>query len=403
MKSKYFYLLLAVTLGLFLAASAFTSETPAQSPADNKSVIKFSHQLHAEITDCESCHSSATEAVTLNDPLLPTMDDCAACHDVEDDENCSMCHYEENYEPFEQSVNQEIYFDHSFHTGDQDMECTDCHQGMEEVDYGYESFGANPSMETCSTCHNNKSVASMNCESCHVSTVGLVPSDHRTARFFENHKFSSQEIDANCYMCHDDSFCEDCHVATTAMTETNTKTDFYTPYSPHNYIDNTVKQQINRVHEFNYRFTHGIDAKEGATECQTCHEVQTFCAECHNVMGGDFAIGGFVPYSHTVDDFVSIGVGTGGGEHALLAKREIESCAACHDTQGADPNCILCHVDPDGIEGTNPKTHLTNFKHNFDDGDWHSDFNSVCYNCHTDANARPDGQRGMLFCGYCHN
>ena len=97
-----------------------------------------------------------------------------------------------------------------------------------------------------------------------------------------------------------------------------------------------------------------------------------------------------------------IGVGSGGGDHARLARRDIERCAACHDVQGADPNCILCHTDPDGIEGTNPKTHAINFM-NDSNGDWHDDPGSVCYNCHTDPNAYPGGNPNIGFCAYCHN
>ena len=65
-------------------------------------------------------------------------------------------------------------------------------------------------------------------------------------------------------------------------------------------------------------------------------------------------------------------------------------------------NCILCHVDNDGIKATNPKTHVRNFRSDLEDGDWHTDRGSVCYSCHTDANARPEGTKGIGFCGYCH-
>ena len=67
-----------------------------------------------------------------------------------------------------------------------------------------------------------------------------------------------------------------------------------------------------------------------------------------------------------------IGVGSGGGDHATLAKRDTERCMACHDVNGADPTCITCHFDADGIKGTNPKTHPASFMRN-DHGDWHND------------------------------
>ena len=83
-------------------------------------------------------------------------------------------------------------------------------------------------------------------------------------------------------------------------------------------------------------------------------------------------------------------------QHDELAKRDIENCAACHDVQGADPNCILCHSDPDGVKGTNPKTHEINFMRDVE-GDWHTDVRSICYDCHSSSNTS-----GVGFCGYCH-
>jgi hypothetical protein len=143
-------------------------------------------------------------------------------------------------------------------------------------------------------------------------------------------------------------------------------------------------------------YTHGIELKGKESECQTCHEVETFCAECHNAPGGDYAISGFTPASHKAKDFMMIGVGSGGGLHARDAKRDIESCASCHDTQGGDPTCIKCHIDPDGIKGTNPKTHPAGFMRD-EYGDWHNDNNSLCFNCHISTK-----NTGAGFCSYCH-
>ncbi|MFC2135918.1 cytochrome c3 family protein [Bacteroidota bacterium] len=400
MKTKKYYSVLSAAVILFILGSAFTFSNDGNGKNVNKDIIKFSHQFHLELTDCESCHSSVTEAATLNDRLLPTKDDCAACHDVEDDEMCTTCHYEDVYEPMIQSVGG-IIFDHSFHTSDENTECQTCHKGLDQVDYSFEAENAIPGMETCYTCHNDISVASNACESCHIALAGLIPDDHKTAAFMDNHKFIATNDDENCVMCHDNSFCEACHVSTTMIDAPNTAEDFYAPYSPHSAMDNTKQQQLTRVHSIDYVYSHGIDAKGKTTECQTCHETESFCADCHNTSGGDYAASGFIPYSHTLQNFVTIGVGSGGGEHADLARRDIETCAACHDTYGADPSCILCHHDTDGIQNTNPKTHTTSFMHS-EKGDWHEDMGSVCFNCHTDGNAYPSGTPGLGFCGYCH-
>ncbi|MCX7797611.1 MAG: cytochrome c3 family protein [Melioribacter sp.] len=397
MKIKIFYTVVLLSITLFLTIAAVNIKEPQRT---NKDIIKFSHSLHKEIAECKTCHSKAVESTTLKDRLLPEKQVCATCHDVNDTEQCNTCHYENVYEKLIQKKS-DLIFNHRMHVIEQKMDCIACHKGIEEVDYAFQAENAYPKMNQCYTCHNNQTVARNDCETCHVSTTNLIPQDHKQVNFLKLHKFSANMTNAECNMCHDNDFCETCHVSTTMITESNTAKNFYVPYSPHNFVDGTKQQQITRVHELNYRYTHGIDANNKTSECQTCHQVETFCVECHNSSNRDFAMEGIMPASHRKPNFVTIGVGTGGGLHAALARRDLESCASCHDVQGADPNCILCHVDNDGIKGTNPKTHIKNFM-NDEDGDWHNDANSVCYSCHRDANARPGGIKGIGFCGYCH-
>jgi len=402
MKIKYFYGSFFLFIIGFLAVAAVNTNHKNSSLETNKDIIKFSHAIHSEITDCESCHINVAQSLSLKDRLLPDKPVCATCHDVDDTDNCTYCHYEDKFEPLLIKTS-DLIFNHKMHVTDQKMECESCHKGLNEVAYSFESASVNPPMISCYSCHNEVTVATNNCETCHISTVNLIPQDHKQVGFMKAHKFTATSMNSNCEMCHNNTFCESCHVSTTLITERNTSRDFYTPFSPHNYIDNTKQQQITRVHDLNYRFTHGIDLKGKTYDCQTCHQVETFCAECHDSKGGDFAMSGIMPSSHLKPDFFTIGVGSGGGQHAVLARRDIERCASCHDVYGADANCILCHTDNDGIKGTNPKTHISGFMRNVSNGDWHNDYNSVCYSCHTDANARPGGIKGVGFCSYCHN
>ncbi len=403
MKPLHYFSVVLITLVGFISIMGFTITSEDEPILSNKNIIKFSHEFHSEVSECADCHTSVKDAVTLSDRLLPDKPACAACHDVEDDENCTLCHYEDTYEPLMQPTSSNLYFNHQQHVTTLGMECTACHKGLNEVDYSFEAMGVNPPMDNCYSCHNNKSAAANHCETCHTTTADLYPADHKTASFMEQHKFTASAENQNCAMCHDtQDFCEACHVSTSMIDENNTLTDFYTPYSPHQYKSDSKQMQITRVHGLDYRFSHGIEARSKTMECTTCHQTETFCAECHNSDGGDFASDGFLPSSHLVNNFLTIGAGTGGGEHAIQAKRDIESCAACHDTQGADPSCILCHTDNDGIKGTNPRTHVSGFMNDRENGDWHEDMGSVCYNCHMDVNARPSGTAGIGFCGYCH-
>lgn len=398
MKLKSFYSVIVLLAAAFLFAAAFTGKNSDEPVLTNKDLINFSHSLHAELVECADCHSAVGKSTSLTDRLLPNHENCESCHDVNKDDECSTCHKNDNYVPLIQTPS-ELIFNHSVHI-ERGSKCIDCHHGLTEVDYSFESAEVNPLMENCAGCHNETKTASNACESCHISTFDLIPQNHKNVDFTKGHKFLSSAMDANCMMCHDNSTCQECHLATNVITEINTAENFYQPYVPSNSIDGPNQQIIPKVHgDFNYRYSHGIDAKGKTSDCQSCHQVETFCANCHQSEYNDFALGGLVPASHLTADFAIIGIGSGGGEHATLAKRNIESCTSCHDVNGADPTCVFCHLDSDGIMGTNPKTHSMNFMRN-ENGDWHSNQGSICYNCHTSQS--PSTPAGIGFCGYCH-
>jgi hypothetical protein len=404
MKTKHIYLSLTILVVAFLAFSAFTSRSHINSGTSTK-VIKFSHEQHNAVMPCEDCHTGVAEAQSLNARLLPTKSVCAGCHDVEDPDLCSTCHFPDVYEPMQQKK-AGLIFNHAFHIKNAPLaqngdKCLSCHKDINLSGEIQVRGMFNPTMEACWTCHAETKLATNACEACHISTANLIPETHRLSEFSTRHKFAAMAPGANCMMCHDNTTCQECHVANAVMTEGNTMENYYRPGEGSNSVDGAKVQKLSRVHDLNYRFTHGIEFKGKASDCQTCHQTETFCSTCHNQQGGDYASAGFVPYSHTKTNFVTIGIGSGGGEHALLAKRDLGSCASCHDAAGADPVCVQCHNDADGIKGTNPKTHLAGFMRS-ENGDWHSDMNAVCYNCHTDANAKPNGITGIGFCGYCH-
>jgi hypothetical protein len=153
------------------------------------------------------------------------------------------------------------------------------------------------------------------------------------------------------------------------------------------------------AHAMNYRFTHGIDAKARKADCYSCHSAQEFCAQCHTAGGIDATA--YKPAWHLGAGFTTLGYGSGGGRHAIEARRDIENCITCHDVQGNDPTCTTCHMDADGVKSTDPATHEKGYMSG-DHGPWHTTTGAVCYNCHTDMNARPGGEKGRGFCGYCH-
>lgn len=347
---------------------------------------------------CKDCHANALTSVKATDNLNPLMANCESCHDIKDQKTCNLCHYQNTYKKLV-PAGRNLIFPHKYHLAD-GKQCNDCHSGLDKVKYASESPGAYPPMESCMSCHDKKT-ATNNCEACHTNLTLLTPKNHLNSNFLNEHKVSSESGNNNCMMCHSDNFCQACHTVSKYKGE-NTAKDFYAPYYTKESgvrTDRSALQKLTNVHTLNYQYTHGLDANQRSFECKTCHDPVEFCSSCHQ-NGGNLQTG-FIPKSHLQPRFTTFGVYSGGGLHSELAKRDIESCESCHNIQGGDPTCVKCHFDNDGIKGTHPRTHESGFLSD-EKGIWHDTPGAVCYICHTDANAKPTGRRGIGFCGYCH-
>jgi hypothetical protein len=397
-----------LALVLLVVAAALVTAVARRSPAgagwpdnNDKASLKFSHAFHVGEAGvaCLDCHKGASTSASSSDNLRPAHENCATCHEDQVNKQCGFCHLDTlNIQAAVRPV-RTIVFSHAKHTAMKDVECATCHPGLDKTEY---AGPANmPAMATCITCHDNAR-ATGTCESCHASFVNLVPADHLVADFRKDHKKMTRlgGLDVSCATCHTQNFCADCHGA--APLERFGKSALMSEPSPRSSsTSNGPKQMtLQMTHNMNYRYTHGIDAKAKSTECFDCHNARTFCEQCHAV--GDNLTPGAKPASHLSPGFTTLGRGSGGGKHAELALRDIESCMSCHDARGADPVCITCHVDPDGIKGTHPRTHPGGFMQNEGNGSWHRDPGATCFNCHTDMNASPGGVAGRGFCGYCH-
>lgn len=359
-------------------------------------IIKFSHEYHQKVvgTECVDCHVQAPESTEADDNLLGSMQECGVCHDVDLEEECTLCHFadEETWVPF-RNPERAIVFNHKLHVQDLALECETCHKNLNEV--ALSNAESLPKMTDCAACHENRQ-ATLECANCHLSTLNLRPADH-SADFLVTHKDRGRLDVEACAVCHTANDCSECHEgAALVTTGSGTKVDVLTPLFA-SVAGGTKGLLLTRVHEMNFRYTHPLQAAGRTTECAVCHEVRNFCQACHEAGGVDVA---GKPLWHSSPDWGALAgvVGTGGGLHAQLARQDMEMCAACHSTQGDDPTCLLCHTDFDGVKGTNPKTHQRGFANRFGEhADFHSDPSAICFNCHTDT-----GQAGVGFCGYCH-
>jgi hypothetical protein len=369
---------------------------------DTSTTIKFSHRFHVRDAGvaCADCHTSAPTSKLASDTLLATHENCKTCHEEQLNSKCVFCHTSEDPTTYTTTPlpTRNLVFSHQQHVEAQKVECEKCHTGVDKAEINVSV--AIPAMPTCNTCHNDVKTSNA-CEGCHVDMAALRPRDHNRTDFVREHKMVARMSTATCASCHTQESCADCHNGSDLLKVSVPGKDLLTLRSPRlTANDRGQGMRTAKVHDLNFKFTHGLAVAGKTSDCQTCHNRQTFCATCH-AAGGDVNQAKFQPESHRKLGFVTIGVGSGGGVHAKLARRDIESCASCHDTQGADPACIMCHTDSDGIKGTNARTHEPGFMAG-NHGYWHTDPGATCYVCHTDANARAGGIKGQKFCGYCH-
>jgi hypothetical protein len=399
MKTKVLIIAVFVCAFALITAGRGWADGDRNAPAEKSKILKFSHQKHIDAgTECATCHASVMNSELAADKNIPGHDVCQSCHQEEVNAKCDFCHVGSEPGPLPNPV-REIRFNHKNHITGQKLECATCHTGLDKVEYA--SAVNLPSMTTCTACHNNIK-ANNHCETCHTNLASLRPASHGAAGFFKEHAHLTRlnTMEAQCANCHNDNFCAQCHDGSNLIKlSPKEKIGMVSPRTIGN--DKPLALAGQMVHDLNYRFTHGIDAKGRSADCQVCHREQNFCNDCHR--DGSQALGGVVPTSHEGAGFTTLGYGSGGGRHAVLAKRDIQSCASCHDPEGNDPNCIKCHVDPDGVKHTNPRTHPSGFMSNVS-GDWMTDASSVCFTCHIDPSAKPKpvGKAGVGFCGYCH-
>ena len=316
---------------------------------DYSKFLKFSHTFHVkeQSVGCEDCHQTAKGSTHSSDNLLGSHESCTSCHEEQLSANCGYCHTDpDNIEPIK-NPERELLFSHELHASKHQLACGTCHGGVDTV--AYATSENMPSMVTCVGCHTTEQV-STNCETCHTDFAGLVPADHLAGDFRKDHKQRTRlgELELSCATCHTERFCQDCHTGI-ELQGFGTSRDLMTePASRGSAKDSPKQLKLQQAHELNYRFTHGIEARSKLIDCSSCHERQSFCVTCHEA-GGNITQQKIQPENHSEPGFTTLGRGSGGGRHAELARRYIETCVSCHDVQGRDPVCMLCHTEGGGV------------------------------------------------------
>ncbi|MBP1648580.1 MAG: hypothetical protein H6Q30_2025 [Bacteroidetes bacterium] len=346
----YFFLLLACVLAVAvsLEPSSLVARNAPRGSNDTTVVsgVKFSHKFHVSEAglECVACHPAVKASAKSTDNLFPSHEECSSCHEEQINSTCGYCHL--NPDAIEPRVvpARELIFSHQQHLGMPNMECKTCHADVDSsADAGTMHL---PGMGSCYTCHNDRQVTNQ-CEACHTNFAQLLPKDHLRSDFRRFHGETTRlgVMEVSCDMCHRQTFCQECHQTTGLKDFSGTGRDLMTDPRPNTGPkDDARRTVLQRVHDLNYRFSHGVDARSRQTECASCHDQQQFCSQCHQA-GGNITQSHFKPTSHMVPGFVKMGIGSGGGLHAEEARRDMENCASCHDAEGQDPVCLTCHAE----------------------------------------------------------
>ncbi len=198
-------------------------------------------------------------------------------------------------------------------------------------------------MAMCVDCHSTGK-APNECETCHSDFVNLIPGTHLVSGFGKEHDRPVRvgKVDVDCATCHRESFCQECHTGDQLRSFGGTRGLMTAPGARNGLKDSPDALRLQAAHDLNYRSTHSIDARSRIIDCAACHDSRSFCADCHED-GGIITEGKIKPQSHFEAGFVNAGAGSGGGRHAEMGRRDIESCVSCHEVEGKDPTCSLCH------------------------------------------------------------
>jgi hypothetical protein len=265
---------------------------------------------------CRTCHVLSHGGFTP-----PGAKSCAGCH-TDGQQKWSLA-----VRPAlaVQPAGKSIVFSHDVHLAQGEIkgQCVKCHAGAVGFQSGPALF---PPMSTCLGCHRHQEQFEQRaCLGCHqlkdlkkLQPTSFLPHD---AAWMRRHAGEARDSAAMCSLCHAQTQCDGCHDATKRLGPAQLKPE---------QIDKSF------VHRFDFVSRHALEARSQPGSCASCH-VQTECNACHASRGVGGAVRGAV--SPHPQGWAS---GLVSNTHGPAARRDIASCAACHD-QGAASNCVQCH------------------------------------------------------------
>jgi hypothetical protein len=317
---------------LFFAALFAACQKQAAPPP------RFPHKTHLagiecgspgqpECLSCASCHAlSATDEAHR----MPEQSLCDSCHN-------DAAHREKVLVSGPPPPKYgEIHIDHDKHLAMPEIhgQCVPCHAGV--VRKGLSEI---PPMSQCFGCHEHQEQwDSGECTPCHeeqdLARTMPVTFLRHDASFMRLHGgiVAQRQQAVLCQSCHTQAQCQTCHDLTQKMTIEKRRPE---------------KIETQQVHRGDFMVRHSIEARSEPAKCASCHATQT-CDACHAARGVSANIDN--PRNPHPPEWV--GTDTQSSNfHGAAARRDILSCAGCHEA-GPATNCIRCHKV--GAYGGNP-------------------------------------------------
>ena len=309
---------------LLLAVATTLSACPrAQRPARDR--IRFAHAAHMN-TDatCVTCHPGATEAGGPLAALVPPEEKCLSCHTTPEERACRFCHTVPARPETYPRRRRRVRFDHVQHDAPMQGKCVRCHGGG--ASGALADFDVHlPEMATCTNRCHAPEMRTLRCTPCHVDlhdyAIEEVAVYRHPAGFLRGHGSAARADQGLCTSCHEPSFCEDCHMEAAAVV-------------PLELIDAIAVTRA-FVHRGDFRARHAMEARMERGTCLRCHGV-TYCDDCHRESGVGGSVAANSPHPPGWLDPLSP------NGHAAEARRDILSCAGCHE-RDAERTCVPCH------------------------------------------------------------
>ena len=351
----------AVRLAGVLVSGLALSACTAWQTGDNgvgADHIRVPHQKHKDgQVECIGCHDEIWEEGALYESHLPPESKCLECHSEEKEKgNCGFCHTNVKKAQHWPKKETELVLNHKAHLERTKEDCTACHKQLPEP---YREPSQTPPMAACLNCHEHaEKFDAGKCNDCHtdLSHYPLKPISaySHSGNYVQRHSRDARNGTEQCAMCHEQNFCADCHSSTVGR-----KIE----------LKNAEKVTSDFIHRNDFLTRHSIEAKFQPTTCLRCHG-QSFCTNCHTVQ--NLTKDGTNPRDPHPQGW---SLPNSAQFHGPAARRDIASCAACHD-QGPRSNCIDCHKV--GGIGGNPHPSGWTDKHPNSD----INKNGMCLYCH---------------------